>query len=308
MSPPADAGGLIQNFGTTRKEGYDEKLTYNFCAGRNAFGRHGRSGPGPGRLEYHYDGGQPGNRGGATFNDCYFWSNTDDGFEGDGMAVRAFNSYWFLNGDYGLSLQYCQSAEIFNCYFGESEVGTQPNGDADIYTRRTNANLNDCKLSSSDDFDPQEAYMQYVRSSNHNQTGSQLIKAWYGDINSDYGTFRTTAPSMQMYCKSTELSTQGMQPLFYAIPIRVTSGSLLTVTAYGKKGSGADEDWRFQPRGRLIGCGVDDKQNWDTADTNWNLATFTGSTARDGVVVLNIEAAGSPSSTFNIDDVTVSLT
>ena len=262
------------------------------------------------------------------FNDCFFVDNNVDGLSSesrgagqvsnsvicgnadDGMvAVRGtwllLNTQIYANNDYGLDIESCL-VEAHGCLFGESDIGTQRNGDADLnHYQGGILRSNDCKFSSLDEWDVSSHNGQTAVHSNYQQTednykclfltrGQDMVT-----IEDDTTTYRTTSPSLKF------ANGAYLGDAYHKIPIKVDSGDVVSASVYGKKSSSTG--WEHNPTCRMIGCGIDDSDTFDDADVNWNQKTLSGTASRGGVVTFFV-FAGDASNDFNIDDFEVSIT
>lgn len=251
------------------------------------------------------DGFYPSNRGYVVIEDCVICGNGDDGLDTAGTHMVMINCQSYANAGYGV---YANSSpvEMYTCLIGESDVGTQTNVDADFYfTKGARVLANDCKFSSADLEDIREGQGFFMNSSNHNQVenaskvthtaGSTII----GEVSRDASVYRTTAPSVKL--ESYMMWGQN----HWSFPIKVDSGDVLSVEIYGK--SSASSGWETNPSVRILGCGIDDSDEWEVADTNWNAVTLNGTASRGGIVNCSV-FWGDNTLDFNLDDISITVT
>jgi len=235
-----------------------------------------------------------GNRGDCFISDSFFWTNIN--------GVRTsnkphyYNCYFFNNSDAEV---YIGSGQGFfsHCFFGESPVATQNSGYASIKCGYGGARCNDCTFNNGTEIAKQNASGEVSWSSNHNQVSGALLMEYSKtgeEISTDLSTYRTTSPSIKM------LPAVWGNFVVYRIPVKVTSGSAITISIYGKK---SNTTLWFNPKARLIGCGLDDNAEWTVSDLLWNEITLTGTPTRDGIAEVIVTAY---SEQFNIDDIMVS--
>lgn len=234
---------------------------------------------------------------------CVFACNSGDGVN-NGRTPGGFytNCYFYGNFDYGYEGGYNNNAEFNYCFFGIRADGTShTNFDADFKSSNGFHRFNDCKFNSSDIFDIDDTDDIKLWSSNHNQIAN-THRAYSDDgdirVQTDTSVYRTSSPSL----KFSGLGRN--QHAIYKIPIKVSSGDSLTVTIYGKR---ASTSFHIDPYAVLHGCGIADREDWTTNDTNWNSISLTGTAARDGVVICTVVMPQNYNEQFNIDDVDISV-
>jgi len=231
---------------------------------------------------------------GTTFvSDCIFWSNTNGAIP---SGTTYFTNCRFFDNSGAHVVLNGDNSNFNNCIFGESYAGTQV-GFSAIKCQYSPPKCNDCKFSDGIIFQTQNADGEMAYSSNHNQVGGAFFVDYAQSgqsVETDLVTYRTSSPSIKMIPVVYGNFVQ------YKIPVKCESGTALSVTIYGKKST--TSLWE-NPKARLIGCGLDDSDEWGVSDTNWNSITLTGTPSRDGMATIFIMAY---SAQFNVDDITLS--
>jgi len=235
-----------------------------------------------------------------TFTNCVLACSSSNGVYSGLFDLYMNNCYFYgLNG-YAMYKRY-NPVFLQNCFFGEREDGSsQTNASASLRSYNAMYYMNDCKFNDATLISTHESDRRGLMywSSNHNQV--------YGDFNvydgngtimltNDATVYRTTAPSIKMNCE------RDTSPTPHKIQFKVEASTSYTITIYGKR---ADTGWTHNPKATLSGCGIFDKTEWTTNDTNWNAVTLTGTTTRAGiieVIITHYDNGGF----FYVDDISI---